>query len=204
MHGWSVNMPYYIGAGEPEWDEYMEIAEDVAGPPISLFKYVEPWTAMTAVLPFPETPGPRPQAEKTDPAPRQLSPEQMLERFQNEQKHLSELALWELSSATAKCRDNGIKRVFGAYDGGGDESFAHFRSIEMSDGRVISAEPIDEETKGINCSQLIEQAAFALMGRHDAGEFFLRGALVIDFHACTITDEKDFDVVFGEQDVRDN
>lgn len=200
-------MPFYIGAGEPEWDEYLTTAEEVAEPPISLFKYVEPWTAMTAVLRFPETPGPRPQAEKADPAPTRLPPEQLLEKFQKEQKYLSELALWNLSTMTAKCRASGIRRVFGGYDGGGDESFARFRSIEMSDGRAISAELIDEETeetKGIDCSQLIEHAAFALMGGHDAGEFLLRGALVIDFDACTITDEKDVDVVFGGQDMRDN
>jgi hypothetical protein len=192
-------MPYYVGAGDPEWDEYSTRAEVEGDPPISLFKYVEPWTAMTAVLRFPETPGPRPEAKKADPAsPKRLSTKQLIEKFEQEQKHVSELALWELSSATAKCRAGGIKRVFGGYDGGGDESFAHFRRIEMSDGRVIPAEVVREETKGIDCFQLIEHAAFALMGLHDAGEFVLRGAVVIDFDACTITDEKDIDVVFSE------
>jgi hypothetical protein len=190
-------MPYYVGAGEPEWDEYWRIVDDAPEPPISLFKYIEPLTANIAVLRFSETPGPRPEVKNEDPAPRPLPTEQLLEKFEKEQKFVSELALWELSSMTAKCRANGLKRVFGGYDGGGDESFAHVRSIEMSNGRVIPAQLIGEEAKGINCSQLVEHAAFALMGRHDAGEFVLRGAVVIDFDACTITDEKDIDVVFG-------
>jgi hypothetical protein len=152
----------------------------------------------------PETPGPRPAAEKADPAPQQLSPEQVFERFEKEQKLLSQLALWELSSITAKCRGDGIKRVFGGYDGGGDESFVHLRSVEMTDGRTISAKLISEEKRAINFAQLVERAAFAFLGRHDAGEFVMRGALVIDFDACTITDEKDVDVVFGAEDGWDN
>jgi hypothetical protein len=36
------------------------------------------------------------------------------------------------------------------------------------------------------------------MGRFDAGEFMLRGALIIDFEACTITDEQNPDVVFSD------
>jgi hypothetical protein len=191
-------MPYYVGAGEPEWDEYLSMAEDNIEPPISLFKYVEPWTAKTAVLQFPETPGPQPKAEDADPARQQLSPQQLFEKFETKQRFASALALWKLSSMTAKCRANGIKRVFGGYDGGGDESFTYFRNIEMSDGRVISADMIRGEAEGINCEQLIEDAAFALMGHFDAGEFVLRGAVVIDFDACTITDESDVDVVFGE------
>jgi hypothetical protein len=191
-------MPYYIGVGDPEWDEYLTIVEDDnAAEPISLFKYVEPWTAKTTALQFSETPGPRPERKNAEPAPQQLSPEQLFERFEKEQKAGSELALWELSNMVAKCRAGRVKRVFGGYDGGEDESFAHFRSIEMSDGRMISAELIGEDTAGINCFQLIEDAVFALMGRHDAGEFVLRGAVVIDFDACTITDERDVDVVFG-------
>jgi hypothetical protein len=192
------NMPYYVGAGEPEWDEYLIMAEDDIEPPISLFKYVEPWTAKTTVLQFPETPGPQPTAENAEPARQQLSPQQSFEKFEKEQRFASALALWRLSSMTAKCRANGIKRVFGGYDGGGDEGFTHFRSLEMSDGRVISADMIRGEAKGINCEQLIEDAAFALMGSFDAGEFVLRGAVVIDFDACTITDESDADVVFGQ------
>jgi len=99
---------------------------------------------------------------------------------------------------TAKCRASGIKLVLGGYDGGGDESFTHLRSIEMGDGRVISVESIPSEIRDIDYGQLIEHAAFALVGRHDAGELVLRGAVVIDFDACTITDEKDIDLVFRE------
>jgi hypothetical protein len=63
---------------------------------------------------------------------------------------------------------------------------------------VVPVGSTRSEMGGIDCEQLIENAAFALMGTYDAGEFVLRGALVIDFDACTITDEGDADVVFGE------
>jgi hypothetical protein len=188
-------MPYYVGADEPEWDEYLTMAEQgqVGEPPITLFKYVEPWLAKTTVLHFPETPGPRPRDPDARPA-RELSTEQWMEMYDKEQKALSALALWRLSSMTATCRARGIKRVVGGYDGGGDESFARVRRIEMSDGRVLY-----DVTRDLNCYQLIEDAAFALLGSHDAGEFLLRGAVIIDFDACTITDERDLDVVFGQQ-----
>src|SRR5690348_8516159 len=99
----SVTMPYYVGAGEPEWDEYLTIAENRPGePPKSLFKYVEPWTAMMTVLPFPETPGPRPEGGTADPAA------QWAEKFEQEQTFASELGLWKLSNMTAKCRAGGV------------------------------------------------------------------------------------------------
>jgi len=188
-------MPYYLGAGEPEWDEYMTMLEDSDGdaePPISLFKYVEPWTAGTTVLQFPATPGPQPEENNADPAL------EWIERYKNQRKLFSDRSLWNISRATAKCRARGIKRVFGDYDGGGDESFTHFRSIEMSDGRVLPADSIRAETTGIDCEQLILDAASALMGYFDAGEFVLHGSVVIDFDACTVTDERDANVVFGQ------
>jgi hypothetical protein len=37
------------------------------------------------------------------------------------------------------------------------------------------------------------------MGTFDAGEFVVHGVLVIDFDACTITDEKNADVIFGNK-----
>jgi hypothetical protein len=185
-------MPYYVGAGEPEWDEWMAICESVAEPPTSMFQYIEPWAATTTVLQFPETPGPRPA--DLGPRPQQFSPA----RFQQEQRAVSELALWKLSSMTLMCRAAGLKRVFGRYDGGGDESFTYFRRVEMIDGRVGPAELIAGTP--INCEALVSDAAFALMGTYDAGEFVLRGALVIDFDACTITDERNIDVVFETRD----
>jgi hypothetical protein len=45
----------------------------------------------------------------------------------------------------------------------------------------------------------VNNAVSALLGSFDAGEFVLRGAVIIDFHACTITDEKDADIVFGDK-----
>src|SRR5262249_16024436 len=91
------------------------------------------------------------------------------------------------------------KRVFGSYDGGGDESFTYFNGIEMSDGRAISAELLRGEAGGIDCERLVEDAAFALMGRFDAGNFQLHGVVIIDFDTCRITDERDADVVFGHK-----
>ena len=191
-------MPYYLGEGEPEWDEYMNMLEDSDGhtePPISLFKYVEPWIATTTVLQFPDTPGPQPEENNTDSSPQPPSP---FESFMRERKLFADRALWNISRVTAKCRARGIKRVFGDYDGGGDESFTYFCSIEMSDGRVVPMESIRTETNGVDCEKLILDAASALMGYFDAGEFVLHGALVIDFDACTVTDEKDVNVVFGQ------
>jgi hypothetical protein len=192
-------MPYFISAGDPNWDEYREIAADVLEPPISLFEYIKPWTANTAVLQFSDTPGPPPKAESAGEPSRQLSTEEMVDTFQKEQKATSEDALWQISNMTAKCRANGIKRVFGGYDGGDDESFTHFRRIEMSDGRVISGQSIDG-TLAEDCEGLVANATAALMGRFGAGEFALYGAVVIDFDACTITDETDIDVVFKEEE----
>lgn len=191
-------MPYYVGAGEPEWDEYLALAEDQTELPTSLFKYIEPWIARATVLQFPETPGPQPTLPPASPAPQPLSPQQLFEKFQEEQKRAAQSALWKLSSMTAKCRAAGIKRVFGGYDGGGDESFTHCRSIEINDGRLIPAATTGGNVNGIDCEQLIEHAAFALLGSFDAGEFVLRGAVAIDFDACTIVDERDADVVFAE------
>jgi hypothetical protein len=194
-------MPYYIAAGEPEWDEYMNMLEDDdhGEPPTSLFKYAEPWTVNTSVLQFSETPGPKPTDRNADPSPGQASPRELFERFQREQKLASDLALWNLSGITAKCRASGVKRVFGSYDGGGDESFTYLRSVEMSDGRLILPEATRAERTGIDYDQLIADAAAAFMGhRYDAGEFVLYGAVVIDFDACTVTDERDVNVVFGQ------
>jgi hypothetical protein len=130
-------MPYCVGAGEPEWDEYRAIAEEFSELPMSLYKYIEPWATKTRVLQFAEAPGPQPKSKNTSRASRRLSQAELLESYEKEQKHVSELALWKLSGMTAKYRAGGIKRVFGGYDGGGDESFTRIRSIEMSDGRVV-------------------------------------------------------------------
>ena len=53
--------------------------------------------------------------------------------------------------------------------------------------------------EAIDGDQLVEDAVTALMGHYGAGEFFLRGAIIIDFEAGTITDEKDAGVVFGDK-----
>src|SRR5262249_7295484 len=98
-------------------------------------------------------------------------------------------------------RAAGVKRIFGSYDGGGDESFTHLHGVEMSDSRVIAAEELSNEAEAVRYQELVENAASALMGSYDAGEVVLRGALIIDFDACTITDEKNQDVVFGDKTV---
>jgi hypothetical protein len=179
-------MPYYIGEEMPEWDEYMEW--EGRGPgrgekPVSLFTYIDPSQARTTVLPFPAMPGPEPE--------RARNPEDM--------EAASAYALWKVSGQTAKCRDLRVKRVFGNYDGGGDESFTNVLGIEMSDGRVIPAELAGEEVPGIDCGQLVDDAVCALMGHYGEGPFTLHGIVIIDFDACTITDEKNADVVLGDK-----
>jgi hypothetical protein len=170
-------MPYYISEDMPEWSEYREWEGTGIGrgdEPVSLFKYIEPWQANTAVLPFSDTPGPEPELLE--------SPEH---------------AVWKVSAKTATCRAMGVKRVFGNYDGGGDESFTHVLGVEMTDGRVIPAEPHDETD---DTAQLVENAVFALMDdSFGIGPLTLRGVVIIDFDACTITDEKNADIVFGHK-----
>lgn len=220
-------MPYYYGADSPGWDEYLDQAEaeGIDIPSTSSFAYVEPWQAKTSVVPFPATPGvepiipaqPRYPVQIAQPPARQgffsrlfgrppapvvsvpaATPEQLQDwhsNFLKREKATSEHALWKVSTVAARFRAAGVKRVFGSYDGGGDESFTHFHSVEMNDGRRVDYNGL--ERKGLDYEALINEAASAIMGRFDAGEFVLRGALTIDFDACTITDEKDAAIVFG-------
>jgi hypothetical protein len=165
-------MPYYVGAGEPEWDEYLAQSEtNWANEPVSLFKYVEPWQAETTVLRFAETPGVKPEAPKdtayrrpTTPrrglfarlfgnraapvaVPPRPSPEQLLEDFRRRQQAASAHALWKLSGATAASRMGDVKRVFASYDGGGDENFTHLHGAEANDGRVIEPDELRKRDK---------------------------------------------------------
>jgi hypothetical protein len=164
-------MPYYIGAGTPEWDELDW--EESGDPPDSLYTYVEPWVAETTVLAFPETPGPEPLVPRERPAYRppppapkpgffarlfgkkaplveappaeevpQPTPAQLIESYKARQKATADHALWKVSALASRCRALGVKQVFGSYDGGGDESFTDFRGVKMSDGRVITAESL--------------------------------------------------------------
>jgi hypothetical protein len=217
-------MPYYVGAGEPEWDEYLAQSEtDWVSEPVSLFKYVEPWQAETTVLRFDEAPGAEPEAPhdtayRQPYTPRrgffarllgkqatsvaqtpQPSPEQLFENFKKRQRAASARALWKVSGMVAACRMGGVKRVFGSYDGGGDESFTHLHGAEMADRRVIGPDELRKTVQAVDYDELVGQAVSALMGRFDAGEFVLRGAVIIDFDTCTITDEKNADVVFGDK-----
>jgi hypothetical protein len=237
----------------PEWDEGWDT--ESGDPPESLFAYVEPWVANTTVLAFPETPGPEPETpqraafydpprapkpgfvarlfgKKAPPEMPPRSPEQFAEDYTKMQKAIAAHALWTVSVLAARCRALGLRRVFGIYDGGGDESFTDFRGIEMNDGRVITAAELGIPDTALrrdtmlqdglfsharaevqrsdalaasalvsveDAGQLVESAAAALMGAFDAGEFALHGVLIIDVGACTITDEKNFDVVFGDK-----
>jgi hypothetical protein len=189
-------MPYYVGEDMPEWGEYMELEEASSSePPVSLFKYVEPLQANAAVVPFPDTPGPEPEIPQRAP----YSPETWFENYRKEQEATAAHALWKVSGLTATCRALGVKRVFGSYDGGGDESFTHYHGVEMRDSRALSEELLRKVAEDVDCDQLVEDAVTVLMGSYGAGEFALRGALIIDFEACTITDEKDAGVVFGDK-----
>ena len=212
-------MPYYVGAGDPEWDEYLKQAETDWSdePPQSLFTYVEPWKAETSVLRFPEAPGAEPEAPR-DSVYRQpstpgrgffaglfgkqaeiptFSTEQLLDNLAKRQNAISAHALGKVSGSTAVCRKAGVKRIFGSYDGGGDESFTHLHGAQMNDGRVIDPDELRKTVRAAD--ELLDNAVSAIMGTFDAGEFALHGAVIIDFEACTITDEKNADVVFGDK-----
>ncbi len=189
-------MPYYVGEDMPEWEEYLDREEsDGREPPAALFKYVEPSESNAAVVPFPDTPGPEPEIPPRIP----YSPDNWLENYRKEQQAISAHALWNVSKLTATCRALGVKRVYGSYDGGGDESFTHYHGVEMSDSRALSEELLRKVAEDIDGDQLVENAVAVLMGSYGAGEFALRGALIIDFDACTIIDEKDAGIVFGDK-----
>jgi hypothetical protein len=205
-----------------DWDED-DIDYEV---PKSLFKYIEPWQANATVLSFSETPGPEPEIPEripyfrnaspapsqgffarlfgTEPAPAAQRPQptseqQWLENFRKIEEATCVHSLWKVARMTVPCRALGVKRVFGSFDGGGDESFTYFKAVEMRDGRVIPADELQREVRGVDCEHLVENAAQALMGGFDAGSFKLHGVLTIDFDACTITDETNADVVFGDK-----
>jgi hypothetical protein len=179
-----------------EWEEYWKREEAGGGePPAALFTYVEPLQSNAAVVPFPDTPGPEPEIPPRAP----YSPDTWLENYKKEQEAAAAHALWKVSRLTATCRALGVKRVFGSYDGGGDESFTHYHGVEMGDSRVLSEELLRKVAEAVDCDQLVEDAVTVLMGGYGAGEFALRGALIIDFEACTITDEENADVVFGDK-----
>jgi hypothetical protein len=190
-------MPYYVGEDMPEWDQYTEW--EGRGPgrgetPAALFKYIDPSQAKTTVLPFPATPGPEPEPPQDD-------------GYQEDMEAVSAYALWEVSRQTATCRELGVKRVFGRYDGGGDESFTYYQGVEMSDGHVIPAssvlrtmaDPVRGEPRCIDYDGLVENAVSALMGHYGEGPFSLQGVVIIDFDACTVTDEKNIDIVLGDK-----
>jgi hypothetical protein len=176
-------MPYYIDEEMPGWEEYWKREETGGEAPVSLFTYIEPWQAGT-VLRFPDTPGPEPKPPQ---------------RGSYSDEADSAHALWKVSGLTAKCRALGVKRIFGSYDGGNDESFTSYHSIELSDSRLLTEELLRKLAEDVDCEQLVEDAVAALMGSYGAGPFVLHGAVVIDFEACTITDEKDVNVVFGDK-----
>jgi hypothetical protein len=169
----------------------------------------------------------------------QPTPQELFENYKARRKADAAHALWKVSVLASRCRILGVRRVFGSYDGGGDESFTDFRGVEMSDGSVVTAESLGipdtasfraamlregrlpdaseevqrradlaaiilrrpakaKETRCISdFEELVAHAAAALMGTFDAGEFLLHGVLIIDVVACTVTDEKNVDVVFG-------
>jgi hypothetical protein len=189
-------MPYYVGEDMPEWGDYMAREESGGGePPAVLFKYVEPLQSHAAVVAFPDTPGPEPVIP---PRPK-YSPDTWYDSYTKEQQAMAAHALWKISGLTAACRALGVKRVFGSYDGGGDESFTHFHGFEMRDSRAVTEETLRKVAEDIDGGELVDHAVTALMGSYGAGEFRLYGAVIIDFDACTITDEQDAGVVLGDK-----
>jgi hypothetical protein len=188
-------MPYYVGEDMPEWTAYGEWEETGSeGSPAAFFKYIEPLQASTTVVPFPDTPGPEPEI----PPRARYSPDTWLENHRKEQQAMAAHALWKIATLTAACRAQGVKRVFGTYDGGNDESFTHFHRIETKAGRALSEEALRKVAEDVG-PELVLNAVTALMGTYGAGPFALYGAIIIDFDACTITDEKDAGVVFGDK-----
>lgn len=196
-------MPYYFGWDEAESLENLARSESdgAGGLPRSVFRYIEPEVVKTATFSFPEIPGPEPEVRPPVARTRQPTTEELIEEFEEDLKADTARALWKVSSAVAICRAMGVRRVFGSYDGGGDESFTLVLGIEMSNGRVIETAAFGKEVQGVNYRELVDEAVFAVMGGFAAGEFTLRGAIIIDFDACVIMDEQDPDVVFGNKPI---
>jgi hypothetical protein len=66
--------------------------------------------------------------------------------------------------------------------------------------QILGREVDDQEARCLNdFGEMVLEAAAAFMGSFDAGEFLLHGVITIDVDACTITDEKNADVVFGDK-----
>ena len=61
------------------------------------------------------------------------------------------------------------------------------------------ADLVRGEPRGIDYDELVENAVSALMGPYGEGPFTLQGVVIIDFDACTITDEKNANVVLGDK-----
>jgi hypothetical protein len=221
-------MPYYFGADMPVSEEDYAKAdpENPDEPPKTVFIYTEPWATKTIVVGFPDTPGQEPETyresanyfvaapkrsffarllgkgPKAAPRPTAIELEQWTERREKLEKAAIAHALWKVACHRTQCRALGVKRIFGTYDGGGDESFTHLRAVEMSDGQK-NFDVTSLRSAGVAFGQVVEDATYAIMGTFGAGEFALRGAVIIDFDACTITDEKDIDVVFHDDAARD-
>jgi hypothetical protein len=213
-------MPYYIGEDMPEWEKHYASDEGDNGGELdkSLYKYILPENANATIVHFSDDPGLRPgpvpdelyypppaqkigffarlfgkKPEPEIPAPTQ---EQIWENYQQRAKATAAHALWEFNNATKARRDMGIKRVIGSYDGGNDESFTNFQSVELNDGSRFGPANLPAHLKVETFQAIIDQAVDILMGSYGEGPFDLRGAVTVDFETCTITDEKDRDIVF--------
>ena len=153
--------------------------------------------------------GSKPVAPVEEPAPApQFDAQRWHEEFLKEQASLSARGLHDVASVASVLRAKGVRYLRGYYDGGGDESFTYLQTIELADGRTFSSEVPDEDlpneiTQG-ECEDAVRYACDAMMGRFDAGEFTLHGALIIDLEECTISDETDRDAVFANRNRGEN
>jgi hypothetical protein len=120
-------------------------------------------------------------------------PEQFALEWEKQEKSINANAIYNVSKHAQTLRELGVKRFFARYDGGNDEDFVHFIGVEMTNGQKLAR----DEAKFPSVEAIANSAVTALMGGgFGTGPFEVFGAITIDCEACTITDEKDTNLVF--------
>lgn len=216
--------------------------------PNELFQYVEPWQAKAAVVPFPRNPGPAPvepgsHVAKPPAPPRpslfgrlfgsrelakpvqsaptiEIGSKEWHENYLKEQQHQSDVALYRIARTAEALRAHGVKRVFANYDGGNDEGFVNFESVEFADGQRLGFEDdrvqvaIAAATRAAygqaadtswfaddGTTEVVSDAVVVLLGPgFGTGPYEMRGAVTIDCDTCTIIDEQDRARIFSAND----
>lgn len=145
------------------------------------------------------------------------------EKLQNQQQQADRQRIKLFSVMVPALRAMGGRNVHCVYDGGNDEGFAWFGSLELAEGRLTLKEVVSrlaasdvtseliaaellrenpqaplkdtEQLESIVNYSLPEEWACLLLGfGFGTGPFSMYGAFTVDLHECTITDDRGADV----------